>query len=92
MDTTSIEIPAAEPVRGIGMRLAGAALAATAIAALGAGYVLGQANVSPATAEPVSAIGDGQTWDQALRESVVLKQRATGPAAELDIRQRRIEK
>lgn len=69
--------------------LVGAALAATAVAMLGAGYALGTSDPPGPTARSYGGIQ--ATWGDAARESTALKQRAyAAGASEADIRYERV--
>jgi hypothetical protein len=96
METAGIEIPATRS--GIDRRIVAAAIAATALAGLAGGYAFGTA--SDAAPAGVTIVGHAApaTWDDAFRESAVVKQhareaaRAAALAAQLDIRMARVEK
>lgn len=71
MDTIGLEIPDRHR-RTVGLRTAGATVVAVAVAALGAGYAIGQAHVTTA---PTLDAGVTHTFGDALDESLALKRR-----------------
>jgi hypothetical protein len=92
MDTVGIEVPNVQ--KRVDRRLAAAAVAATAIAALGGGYALGNSSDAAAPAPTLIARGMPATWDDAVRESNAMKRhaRAIEQAGAIDVRMARVEK
>ena len=73
MDTVGMQVPDREHRRVVRLGTAGATVAAVALAALGAGYAIGQEQVSPAPTSTVYVGGGAHTWGDALNESLLLK-------------------
>jgi hypothetical protein len=96
METAGIEIP--EPRKGVDRRIVAAAIAATAIAGVAGGYAFGTSSDAAPAGPTIVARAAPATWDDALRESSVVKQhtraaaRAAAIAATIDIRMARVEK
>ena len=92
MDTVGIEVP--EAPRRFERRLIAASLAATAVACLTGGYLIGSTSDGGSETQTIVASGTPATWEDAVRESVALKRHAAdaGRAAAIDVRMARVER
>ena len=92
MDTVGMDIPATP--RRFDRRLTAVALAATAAACLAGGYLIGTSSDGGSATQTIIARGTPATWEDAVRESVVLKRHAAEAerATAIDIRMARVER
>jgi hypothetical protein len=86
--STTSPYPISEPLRTVRLRAAVATGAVAVAGAFGAGYVLARTLDEPTGA---TAFAEAHTFENALTESILLKQRVPAAGRAEDIRYKRVE-